>query len=138
MDEHGVHVDPTKIQSTLMTLTKLNGFLGIANFYHNFMLCFSHIAWPLCQVTKGGDKARLSWSKSRQKAFQDLKHRLCSAPVLTLPNLQQPFKIEVDASDYDISVVPTQQGHLISYHSETLFDYVCRYPTYDKEMYSIV
>jgi hypothetical protein len=70
MDEHGVHVDPTKIQvicdwSSPMTLTKLCKFLGLTNFYHRFVLGFSHIAWPLSQVTKGGAKAKFSQSKSQ-------------------------------------------------------------------------
>jgi hypothetical protein len=70
--------------------------------------------------------------------FGELKHRLCSAPVLTLPDLQQPFEIETDASDYAIGATLTQHGHPVAYHSETLSDTVQKYPTYDKEMYSIV
>jgi hypothetical protein len=62
-------MDPTKIQGihnwlVLMTLTKLCNFLGLANFYHMFVLHFSHIAWPLSQVTKGGAKAKVTWSES--------------------------------------------------------------------------
>jgi hypothetical protein len=78
------------------------------------------------------------WGKEKQRAFDDLKHRLCSAPVLSLPDLQQPFKIETDASDYVVGAVLTQHGHPVAYHSETLSDTVRKYPTYDKEMYSIV
>ena len=102
------------------------------------MLGFSHITWPLSQVTKGGAKAIFFWSKTQQKACVELKHRLYCAPVLTLPDLQQPFEIETDASDYAIGAVLTQQGHPMAYHSETLSDTVHKYPTYDKEMYSIV
>ena len=58
--------------------------------------------------------------------------------MLTLPDLQQPFEIETDASDYAIGVVLTQQGHLVAYPSETFYNTVHNYPTYDKEMYSIV
>ena len=58
--------------------------------------------------------------------------------MLTLPDLQQPFEIETDASHYVIGVVLTQQGHPVAYHSEILLDTVQKYPTYDKEMYSIV
>jgi hypothetical protein len=55
-----------------------------------------------------------------------------------LADLQQPFEIETDASDYVVGAVLTQHGHLVAYHSETLSDTVWKYPTYDKEMYSIV
>ena len=58
--------------------------------------------------------------------------------MLTLLDLQQPFTIEIDASDYAIGAVLTQQGHPVAYHSETLSETVRKYPTYDKEMYSIV
>ena len=108
IEERGrVHVDPTKIQfirdwPALTTLTLLHSFLGLANFYRRFVLALSHITWPLSQVTKGGAKEKLFWSESQQKAFIELKHRLCSAPVLTLPDLQQPFEIEADTSDYAI------------------------------------
>ena len=58
--------------------------------------------------------------------------------MLTLLDLQQPFEIKKNAPDYAIGAVLTQRGHLVAYHSETLSDTVRKYPTYDKEMYSIV
>ena len=102
------------------------------------MLGFSNIAWSITQVTKGGSKAKFIWSKPQQHTFEELKQRLCSLPVLTLPDLQQPFEIETDALDYAVGAVLTQHGHPVAYHSETLSDTVHKYPTYDKEMYSIV
>ena len=65
VDEHGVHVDPTKIQvicdwSALTTLTEFQSFLGLANFYRWFVLGFSHIAWALSQVTIGGAKEKFA------------------------------------------------------------------------------
>ena len=143
VNEQGVHVDPTKIQvirdwPTPRTITELRSFLGLANFYRRFVLGFSNIAWALSNVTKGGAKAKFFWSPTQQQAFEELKQRLCSAPVLTLPDLQQPFEIETDASDYAVGAVLTQHGHPVAYHSATLSDTVRKYPTYDKEMYSIV
>jgi hypothetical protein len=79
-------------------------------------------------------KAKFVWFVPQQKAFEDLKYRLCSTPVLILPDLQRPFEIEIDASDYAIGAVLTQHGNMVAYHSETLSDVVRRYPTYDKEM----
>jgi hypothetical protein len=81
---------------------------------------------------------KFSWGQSQQQAFDDLKQCLCSAPVISLPDLQQPFEIETDASDYAMGIILTQHGHPMAYHSETLSDVVRKYPTYDKEMYSIV
>eukprot|EP00253_Pinus_taeda_P031704 PITA_31704 len=92
VDEQGVHVDLAKIQVILdwpspTTLTELHNFLCLANFYCRFVLGFSHITWPLSQVTKGGSKAKFFWSESQQKAFIELKDCLYIAPVLTLPDL---------------------------------------------------
>jgi hypothetical protein len=89
-------------------------------------------------VTKGGEKANFVWSMPQQKAFEDLKSRLSSTLVFILPNLQQPFEIETYASDYAIGAILTQHGHLVAYYNETLSDTVHIYPTYDKDMYSIV
>jgi hypothetical protein len=84
----------------LTTLTKIRSFLGLTNFYQRFVLGFSHIAWDLNQVTKGGGKENFAWGQAQQQSFDDLKYHLCSAPVISLPDLQQPFKIEIDAFDY--------------------------------------
>ena len=92
------------------------------------MLGFSHIAGALSQVTRGGSKVKFLWGNSQQKAFNDLKKRMCSTPILSLPDLHHPFEIETDSSYYAMGVVLTQ----------ILSDTVCKYPTYDKEMYSIV
>jgi hypothetical protein len=72
IDQHGVHVDPTKIQvihdwPAPTTLTELQSFLGLANFYHRFMLGFSHIAWALSQVTRGGGKEKFVWGGPNNK-----------------------------------------------------------------------
>jgi hypothetical protein len=143
VDEQGVHVDPAKIQvirdwPTSNTLTELHIFLGLANLYRRFMLGFSHIAWALNHITKGGGREKFMWGKEQQQAFEDLKHHLCSTPVLSLPDMQKLFEIEIDAFDYSVGAFLTQHGHPVEYHSETLSDIVHKYPTYDKEMYSIV
>jgi hypothetical protein len=63
---------------------------------------------------------------------------LCLSPVISLPDLKHPFEIETDASDYVVGIILTQHGHPMAYNSETPSDVVGKYPTYDKEMYSIV
>jgi hypothetical protein len=102
------------------------------------VLGFFHIARVLNQVTKGGGREKFVWGLSQQQAFNDLKQRFCSSLVLSLLDLQQPFEIKTYASDYIVGIVLTQHGHPVAYHSETLLDIVRKYPTYDKEMYSIV
>jgi len=69
-------------------------------------------------------KEKFFWYESQQKAFIELKDRVCTTPVLVLPDLQQPFEVETDASHYAIGVVLTQHMHPVAYHSETLLDTV--------------
>jgi hypothetical protein len=71
VDENGVHVDPAKIKfihdwPTPTTLIDLRSFLGLANFYRQFMLGFSHIAWALIQVIKGSGREKFMWGKEKQ------------------------------------------------------------------------
>ena len=79
-----------------------------------------------------------TYSKSQHNTFIEGKNCLCCTLVLTLPNRQQPFEIKTNTSNYDIRAVLTQQGHPVACHSETLFDTIQKYPTFDKNVYSIV
>jgi hypothetical protein len=73
-DERGVHVDPTKIQfirdcPSPTTLTELHNFLGLANFYHRFVLGFSHITWPLSQSPREERKKNcFGWNINRRRS----------------------------------------------------------------------
>jgi hypothetical protein len=96
------------------------------------MLGFSHIAWALNQVTKGGGKEKNVRGLSQNQVFDDLKKRLCSTIVLSLPDLQHPFEIYTNSSDYVVGAVLTQHDQPVAYHSETLSDVVYKYPTYEK------
>jgi len=85
-------VDLAKIQvirdwPPLKTMTELHSFLGLANFYRQFLLGFSHITWSLRQVTKGGAKDNFVWVTTQHKGFKDLKFYLFSVPDLILPDL---------------------------------------------------
>jgi hypothetical protein len=139
IDQHDVHVDPSKIQvirdwPAPTILTGIWSFLGLANFYHRFVLGFSHIAWALIQINRGGGKVEFAWGRSQQQEFDNLKQRLCSSPIVSLPYLQHLFEIDTDALDYVVGIVLTAYDHPVAYHSETLSDIVCKYPNYDKEM----
>jgi hypothetical protein len=78
VDAHCVHVDPAKIQvicdwPTPTTLTEIQSFLDLANFYRKFVFGFSHIAWTLSRIMRGGGKETFLWGMSQQKMFDDLK-----------------------------------------------------------------
>jgi len=115
----GIRVDPDKIQTirewtVLRNFQELRIFLGLANFYHRFVFGFSHIAWPLNQLTNGGGRKTSRWMTIQQQAFDHLMNKLCKSPVLVLPDLYQPFEVETDASDYAMDAVITKLGHLVA------------------------
>ena len=67
IDSTRIHVDPKKVQILKdwpipQNIHELRSFLGLANFYRQFILGLSHIAWPLNQLTKGNGKAVFKWT----------------------------------------------------------------------------
>ena len=65
-----------------------------------------------------------------------MKEKISSAPVLALPNLRQPFEIQIDARNYAMGTFLLQHGKAICFHSETFNGSVIKYPTYDKDLYA--
>ncbi|XP_068648779.1 uncharacterized mitochondrial protein AtMg00860-like [Aristolochia californica] len=103
----GVQVDMSKIQTmldwpTLHFVTALRGFLGLAGYYRKFIRDYGHIAAPLKNLLK---RNAFTWTEITDFSFQQLKQSLASAPVLQLPNFEDPFVIECDASGGGIGSV---------------------------------
>ncbi|KAL0163550.1 hypothetical protein M9458_039303 [Cirrhinus mrigala] len=79
------------------TLKELQRFLGFSNFYRRFIRHFSTVAAPLTAMVKKGT-SRLTWSQPALQAFNDLRLRFTTAPILHHPDPDKPFVVEVDAS----------------------------------------
>ena len=73
-------------------------FLGLANYYRQFVKDFAKIAKPLHEMTRKGKK--WEWGEKQQKAFEELKRRFTTEPVLVTPDLDKEMRVEADASDF--------------------------------------
>ena len=85
---------------------KVQQFLGFANFYRRFVKGFSTIAALLHALTS--TQVPFRWSPEAEKAFQNLKHRSTTAPILTLLDPQCRLVEEVDASNEGVGAVLSQ------------------------------
>lgn len=121
---------------TPTNVTETRSFLGAVQYLRKFLANFSFMASPLHAIT--GKNHGFQWGGKEQHAFELLKRKISNAPVLALPNLQKPFEIETDASDYAMGAVLLQEKHLVCYHSKMFTSAVKNYPTYDKELYAFV
>jgi len=86
------------------SLTEVQSFLGFANFYRRFIQDYSRVARPRTQLTKGDEK-EWKWNPQAEKAFQELKRRFTTAPILAHFDATKPVIIETDASDFAIGAV---------------------------------
>ncbi|KAJ8761995.1 hypothetical protein K2173_006597 [Erythroxylum novogranatense] len=137
ISETGVHVDPKKIEAVVnwhapTTVTEVRSFLGLAGYYRRFVEGFSIIATPLTKLLRKNQK--FVWSDECQRSFEELKHRLTSAPVLTLPTGEGSYTVYSDASRKGLGCVLMQGDKVIAYASRQLKPYEVNYPTHDLEL----
>ncbi len=141
-----VRMDRVKVQGVdgwqcPKSLTELRGWMGFINFYRRFIKGFSKITHVLNELTKKG--VTWEWTQEREEAFQTLKQLICEELVLLMPKLEQPFELEVDASNYAIGATLNQKDdlgrwHPVAYYSTTLSETERNYNIYDKELLAIV
>nr|GFD54284.1 putative reverse transcriptase domain-containing protein [Tanacetum cinerariifolium] len=94
IDKQSIHVDPAKIESvkdweSLKSPTAIRQFLGLVGYYRRFIGGFSKIAKPMTKLTQR--KVKFDWGNKHEAAFQLLKKKLCSAPILALPEGSEDF-----------------------------------------------
>ncbi|GKA98913.1 putative reverse transcriptase domain-containing protein [Tanacetum coccineum] len=120
IDSEGIHVDPAKIESikdwtSPKSPTEIRQFLGLAGYYQRFIEGFSKIAKPMTKLTQ--KKVKFEWGDKQEAIFQLLKQKLCSAPILALPEGSEDFIAYCDASKKGLGVVLIQREKVISYAS---------------------
>nr|GEY81906.1 hypothetical protein [Tanacetum cinerariifolium] len=90
----GIHVDLTKIKSVKdwaspKLPTEIRQFLGLAGYYRRLFEGFSKISKPMTKLTQ--KKVKFEWGDKQEAVFQLLKQKLCSAPILALPEGSEDF-----------------------------------------------
>ncbi|GJZ08832.1 putative reverse transcriptase domain-containing protein [Tanacetum coccineum] len=115
IDSKGIHVDPAKIESIIdwaspKTPTEIRQFLGI----------------------------KFDWGEKEENAFQLIKQKLCSAPILALPEGSEDFVVYCDASHKGLGTVLMQREKVITYASRQLKVHKKNYTTHDLELRSVI
>ncbi|GKA17899.1 putative reverse transcriptase domain-containing protein, partial [Tanacetum coccineum] len=137
----GIHVDPAKIESikdwaSPKSPTEIRQFLGLAVYYRRFIEGFSKIAKPMTKLTQ--KKVKFVWGDKQEAAFQLLKQKLCSAPILALPEGSEDFIAYCDASKKGLGAVLMQREKVIAYASRQLKIHEKNYTTHDLELRVVV
>ena len=117
----------------------VESFLEFTNFYWHFIQNFSHIAKPLNEL-KG--KEEWKWEDKHQKAFKELKEKIASQPVLSLPRREGKYQVEMDTLNHAIGGVLSQEQDgkwkPIVFLSRMMQPVERNYEIYDKELLAIM
>nr|GEX57749.1 reverse transcriptase domain-containing protein [Tanacetum cinerariifolium] len=141
IDSQGIYVDPAKIESikdwtSPKSPTKIRQFLGLVGYYRRFIEGFSKMAKPITKLTQ--KEVKFEWGNKQEAAFQLLKQKLCSAPILALHEGSEDFIVYCDASNKELGAVLMQREKVISYASRQLKIHEKNYTTHDLELGAVV
>lgn len=143
--EGRIRPDPMKTKAvdefpTPVNVSTLRSFLGLANYYRNFISNFATIAAPLYHLTR--KNVAWAWNSDACTAFFQLRRALVIAPCLASPDYDRPFILHTDASELGFGAVLTQQvdgvEHPISYMSTQLNDAQHNYSVTELECAAVV
>nr|GEX50711.1 putative reverse transcriptase domain-containing protein [Tanacetum cinerariifolium] len=137
IDNKGIHVDPAKIESikdwaSPKSPTEIRQFLGLDGYYRRFIEGFSKIAKSMTKLTQ--KNVKFEWGEKEEAAFQLIKRKLCSAPILALPKGLENFIVYCDASHKGLGAVLMQNKKVIAYASRQLKIHEKNYTTHDLEL----
>ena len=146
ISREGIAADPNKIEKvaswpTPASTQDVQRFLGFANYYRRFIKDFAEIAKPLHRLTERTN--RFCWDDKCQRAFDELRRALTSAPVLAFPDFSRPFVLDTDASDAGIGAVLSQaddegRERVVAYGSRLLSKPERRYCVTRRELLAVV
>ncbi|GJV38502.1 putative reverse transcriptase domain-containing protein [Tanacetum coccineum] len=141
IDCHGIHVDPAKIESikdwaSPKSPTEIHQFLGLVGYYKRFIEGFSKIAKSMTKLTQ--KSVKFDWGDKKEAAFQLIKQKLYSAPILALPEGSKDFVVNCDASIKGLGLVSIQREKVIAYASRQLKIHKKNYTTHGLELGALV
>ena len=115
-----VKVGPQKVKAIMewskpTNITEIRCFLGLASYYQRFIKDFLKMASPLTNLLKKVNK--FEWTEKHERAFQELRHRLTTTPILTLPMEGKEYTIYSDASKNRLGCVLMQEDKVVPYAS---------------------
>ncbi|KAJ0177013.1 hypothetical protein K1T71_007022 [Dendrolimus kikuchii] len=143
--EDGVKPNPDKIKAVTnypipQSPKDIKSFLGLVSYYRRFIPDFAKLAKPLTSLLK--KDVLFIWQNEQQLAFESLKNKLVTAPILAYPDFTQPFILTCDASNHAISAILSQgavgQDRPIAYASRTLNKAESNYTVTEKECLAII
>ena len=143
--EDGLEVDQAKVSiiETLLPPTAVKGIrslLGHAGFYRRFIKDCSKISRPLCRLPE--KDAKFDFDELCKAAFDEIKSRLVTTPIMVTPDWNKEFEIMCDVNDYAMGVVLGQRTEkifkAIYYANKTLNEAQENYSTTEKEMLAMV
>ncbi|RDX79855.1 Retrovirus-related Pol polyprotein, partial [Mucuna pruriens] len=124
------------------SVREVRSFLGHAGFYRRFIKDFSKLALPMSKLLQ--KDVSFNFDQPCIEAFQELKNKLTSAPILQAPDWGLPFELMCDASNSALGAVLGQRAgvgqlvHVIAYASRTMDSAQQNYTTTEKELLAIV
>nr|GEY23039.1 putative reverse transcriptase domain-containing protein [Tanacetum cinerariifolium] len=118
------------------TPTEICQFLGLAGYYRQFIEGFSKITKSMMKLTQ--KNVMYDWSEKVQAIFQLLKQKLCSAPILALPEGSENFVVYCDAFRKGLGTVLMQREKVIAYALHQLKIHEKKYNTHDLELGAVV
>ena len=119
---------------------ELKQFLGMCSYYRRFVKNFAKIAAPLHHLSEKGKE--WLWTNECEQAFSMLKHQLVTAPVLSLPDFNHDFTLDIDASGNGLGAVLSQKvgdhERVIAYGSRALTKAERKYCATRRELLALV